>query len=71
LAPFGVAFDSASVYLHESLTIANEIGYCMLINTVQIALGEPYFKQRNLDAATTAFNEALQLAQEAGDKEEA
>ncbi len=54
----------AESYLREGLAIARQIGHAWFISVLLIVWGEWYLQQHQFDAASTAFEEALEQAPE-------
>ena len=54
----------AESYLREGLAIARQIGHAWFISALLIVWGEWYLQQYQFDAASTAFEEALEQAPE-------
>jgi ATP/maltotriose-dependent transcriptional regulator MalT len=54
----------AKSYLREGLAIARQIGHAWFISVLLIVWGEWYLQQHQFDAASTAFEEALEQAPE-------
>jgi DNA-binding CsgD family transcriptional regulator len=54
----------AESYLREGLAIARQIGHAWFISALLIIWGEWYLQQYQFDAASTAFEEALEQAPE-------